>query len=1035
MAAGFRFELFGPLTATRDGVPIKVSAARQRAVLALLLLEVGRSVPVRRLIEEIWGEDAPDSAVNNLQVQVSALRRALGAASPRTPHQEGPLVTTQGGYALNVAQGAIDIHRFNLLVRQGQGRLKDGDVQEAAALLREALDLWRGEPLAEFGGLAFADAARAGLRVQRLTAVTDRVEADLALGRHLAVADELNGLVTAEPLHERLRGQLMLALYRAGQQADALHVYAEGRQVLADQLGVDPAPELQNLQLRILQQDATLDGPRPVPHPREDALARALPRNTLVGREDEARDVRSLLDATPLVTLIGPGGCGKTRLALEVATAYTRETGRSGYLVQLEAIKDNDQILPAIAGALGVEQKTGPLEEALTLTLNARRAVLVLDNLEHLSGAGAVLRGLVRSARSASFLATSRRPLSLQDETSYPLGPLDQQRQPRKDDESPQLESESAAVRLFLDRARQARPRWTCSNRELSVVHDIAAIVDGLPLAIEIAAGAFRSLTLHELRDRLLEFSYSLRSGHDDVPERHRTVAAAIAWSYERLSEQQRGLLMAAAVFDSTWPASAVIEVAGLSEHLREAEETLATLVEQSLVVEIQPVRQYRILRPILAFVRAQDDYLAVAGDLAQRHYQWCVAWATAVLSQPNSVRSPDDASHSDDLRRALEHALMTSRPDGALLLLEAYLLIPSSSGSRSAVLTVAQRVIEQSDPQDSHTRVRLNVIQGQLLEQLGSYEAAAAAYQSAISYEGHNPQASPHVVAVYGLASALRRQGRLLDARETIERLPEQDQNSRSRLELGRVLLSLGDTRAARAVLERGLQEAASGTAEEIDLLVHLARTESADGQLDAAAFHAGRAHALALRRDAPHHLVLATRVLGGIMHERGDFEAAARTLRDGIHAAERSGDLEEVGGCLVNLGLVELDRGHLEEARSCDERAVEHFRRIHHGPGLAIACANLAEKYLRLGRHHDGLLAAEEAVALAQRQGDQLTLIDGLLTLSELLAALHDPAQARAAASEAADRADRAGVTALLSRAKSVLASCDEELREARQ
>lgn len=243
MLAGFSFGLLGPLTASWDSVPIRVSAHRQRAVLAMLLLEVGRPVPAHRLVEEIWGEDAPQSALNNLQVQISALRRALRAPSPQDI-DGGVIAAQHGGYVLDVPQEAIDVHEFRGLVADGASQLQHGSFEQAADLLRDALKLWRADPLQEFVGLAFAEVARVRLQAEYVAALTSRVEADLALGRHLALVAELRELVARYPDQERLRGQLMLALYRAGQQVEALRVYSEGRAVLVDELGMDPGPEL-----------------------------------------------------------------------------------------------------------------------------------------------------------------------------------------------------------------------------------------------------------------------------------------------------------------------------------------------------------------------------------------------------------------------------------------------------------------------------------------------------------------------------------------------------------------------------------------------------------------------------------------------------------------------------------------------------------------------------------------------------------------------------------------------------------------------
>src|SRR5919197_394518 len=269
MAAVVEFRVLGPVDAVVDGQPVPLPAAKPRALLAILLLSRNRVVPVHELISDLWGDEPPDTAAKALQVYVSQLRKAIGTDR---------LLTKTPGYSLRVENGELDLDRFERLVREGRELLSTGDAKAAAQRFEQALELWRGQPLAEFTAEPFARDAGARLEESRLAALEERIEADLSLGRHARLISELEELVTRYPLRERLRGQLMLALYRSGRQAEALDLYRRTRETLIDELGIEPSPELQELERAILRQDRALQPGQKPAIPAEPATPPAAPR-------------------------------------------------------------------------------------------------------------------------------------------------------------------------------------------------------------------------------------------------------------------------------------------------------------------------------------------------------------------------------------------------------------------------------------------------------------------------------------------------------------------------------------------------------------------------------------------------------------------------------------------------------------------------------------------------------------------------------------------------------------------------------------
>ncbi|MDF2743834.1 MAG: ATPase-like protein, partial [Actinomycetia bacterium] len=525
------FQVLGSLEVVASGQPLGLGTPRQRLLLGLLLLRAGEVVSYDRIVQELWDDDPPGTARHTLQGYIHRLRRALGSEAWR-------LQTRPPGYRLKVSAGELDAEHFDELAGQGRRALVRGDPDAAADLLAAALGLWRGPLLADLGEVAALEPERARREALRLAALEDRIEADLALARHPALIGELEGLLAEHPFRERLWGQLMLALYRSDRQADALQAFHRARQVLDQELGIQPSRWLHHRQEQILLQDAALDAPTPLPPPtpRHNLPAR---RSSFVGRRAELAELQGLLQTRRLVCVTGPPGAGKTRLAVEAAACLLEAFPHGAWFVSLAEIADPAAVRSAVATALGIpELPERPTAQALNDHLRARRLLLVLDNFEHLLPAAVAAAQLLNAAPGLTVLATSRTPLRLSGEQEYPLAPLPL---PRPDE----LAADPAgndALALFADRAAAVDPQFVLDVDNAPLIADVVARLDGLPLAIELAAARLRLFPLEELARKLSPAIPLLTGGPVDHAARQQTLRDAIAWSDQLLAPADRAL-------------------------------------------------------------------------------------------------------------------------------------------------------------------------------------------------------------------------------------------------------------------------------------------------------------------------------------------------------------------------------------------------------------------------------------------------------------------------------------------------------------
>jgi predicted ATPase/DNA-binding SARP family transcriptional activator len=635
-----QFRILGPIEAIVDGRPAALGAPKQRALLALLLVDRRRVVTAEQLIDGLWGEDPPASAMQSLQVYVHGLRRALGA---------GRIATSGRGYRAVVDEEELDLDRFERSLDRGRAALEAGRVDDAADELRDALACWRGPALADLPEETRRAADAERLEELRLTALELLLDAELASGRHDAVVAELEALTAEHPYREKFLEQRLLALYRCGRQAEALEVYREARRLLADELGLEPSPALQELERAILRQEPSL---APPPAPTRSTRPLPVPPTPLVGRRLELAAVSALFrdEGARLVTLTGPGGTGKTRLALAVAHALEPELRDGAMFVGLAPVSSPELLVPTIAEALDVHEGEGPLSEGVIEHLRNRRMLLVLDNFEQLLAAAPFVGDLLAAAPRVWVLATSRAPLRLAAEHEYPVPPFE------TPDASLPFETlvQTDALRLFAARARAVDPGFELDATGARDVARVCGRLDGLPLAIELAAARSKLLAPGEILERLEREPNLLPSGPRDAPVRQRTLAATIHWSYDLLAAEERAAFARLGVFAGGCTLEAAERVCDVSL------ESLSTLVDNNLLRRRDS--RFSMLETVRHFAVERFEETGAA-EVRRRHAEWLTELAEATRQANLGGEDPVpwldrlEAEHAN-IRAALAWAL-----------------------------------------------------------------------------------------------------------------------------------------------------------------------------------------------------------------------------------------------------------------------------------------------------------------------------------------------------------------------------------------
>ena len=639
-----RFGILGPLQAVGDdGRELALGGRMPRAVLAVLLLRANEVVSSDQLVEELWAGAPPASGAKGLHVHVSRLRRAL-AAGHADPDGER-LVTTAGGYVLRVGPEELDVQRCERLIGEARSLLAAGRHDQALAALSGAVELWRGDVLADFQYDAFAQGEIARLGELRAAVLEERIAVEMLLGREAQVLGELERLVRGYPYRERLRGQLMLALYRTGRQAEALAAYGAARSALVDELGIEPSVELRQLHEAILAQDGALlqtDPGRPAAPAGAMTDGRApghvhlpVPATPLIGRERELAELMTLADSRRLITLTGTGGTGKTRLAIAFAAGLADRYPDGVWWVPLAMVSEARLVPAAIAAALGDIAD-------LPMYLRGRALMLVLDNFEQVIEAARAVGELLSGAPGCGVIVTSRERLGVAAEQEYPVAPL----------------SPDSAVELFTARARQVEPGYEPGAE----IDAICERLDRLPLALELAATRVKLLSGQQLLARLEQRLPLLAGGRRDLPKRHSTMRATIAWSYDLLSEPEQRLFTRLAVFVGSFELEAAEQICGADL------DATRSLIDKSLVRHGDNGRLF-LLQTSREYALEQFDASEERDEIRARHARWYFALGVADGDAPREgtddlIRLRQDAANvGRALAWALDHDIAAALP------------------------------------------------------------------------------------------------------------------------------------------------------------------------------------------------------------------------------------------------------------------------------------------------------------------------------------------------------------------------------------
>ncbi|RZQ63812.1 BTAD domain-containing putative transcriptional regulator [Amycolatopsis suaedae] len=890
-----RFGVLGPLAVwTADGTPVGVPEPKVRALLADLVVHAGTVVSADRLAEDLWGDRQPGNPANALQTKISQLRKALG--------DPGLVVRTPPGYLLRVSPGAVDAHRFAELTARAAA-----EPGSRVALLTEALALWRGEPLADFADEPFARPVARRLAEDRLVALEDLAEARLERGEHGRLVGELADLVATYPLRERLRALHLRALYRAGRPQEALDGFHELRRRLADDLGLEPGPDLTALHQAMLARDPALDAPPPAPGGNLPAAV-----TDLLGRGPAVREVRGLLESARLVTLTGPGGVGKTSLALETARRIADGYPDGVWLVELAGAEQHtcpgpDGVTEAIATALDIR---GPLHTAV----RDKDMLLVIDNCEQVIDAVAtVAGGLLAAAPRLRILATSREPLGVGGEALWAVPPLGV---PGPEAATSATVRDHSAVRLFVARAAAAAPGFTLDDTNAAAVARICRALDGIPLALELAATRIRALGPDELLRRLGDRFRLLDGGRRGVPARQQTLRAMIDWSWDLLDEPQRRTLCRLAVHPEGCALDAAEAVcAGDGVDAADVAGLLTQLVDRSLVVA-QPGPRFRLLESVAHYcLERLDD----ADAVRLRHARFHAGLAARA----------DPLLRTGDQRRWLER------------------LDADTANLRAALDTFAQHGMADDALRLTESLVWYWFLRGRLAE-------ARRSLRTALDVGGGDPAlratvtAWEHAITVF----ADRPDGQPPPVR------------GRALWFLGHAAATIGDMDGARRITESALAGfAADGDRWGIAVCrIDQVSQAMATGDFAAARRYAAEGDRLFAETGDRWGQLQATFAGGTLASVAGDYAEAARLHTEGLRRAEELQLWPEVSYQLSWLGRTALLTGDLAAGREYHERAI----RVAAEQGFTPA-RRYAETGLALGARQEGRLDEAERLLLS--------------------------------------------------------------------
>jgi predicted ATPase/DNA-binding SARP family transcriptional activator len=884
------FRLLGPFEVESDGRDLTPARRKQRLLLAALVLRANDVVAADDLIEALWGASPPATAQKALHGHVSAMRKLLGAEA---------IETRPPGYVLRTDPAAIDARRFELLLEMA--RSERGPTRRAE-LLRGALALFRGEPLADFRYEQFAREEAARLERLRLSALEERIEAELELGRHAQLLPELEQVVGEDPFEERLRAALMLALYRSGRQAQALETYAEGRRRLVDELGIEPGPALQRLERQILNQDSALAPASSAESVQQARPRLPLPATEMIGREPELAEIRGLLEHVRLLTLTGTAGTGKTRLAIAAAAELAERYPGGAAFVALAPVADAELVVPTIAHTFGIRE-TGAqtLSAALTAALvDAKPIIVVLDNCEHVLDAAPALAQLLAAAPGLTVLATSREPLHLAGERVYAVPPL----------------RTEEAMQLFAERAEAVKPDFQMTPANEPAVAGICLRLDGLPLAIELAAARIPLFPPQALLARLDQRLPLLTSGGRDRPKRHQTLRAAIDWSHDLLPEPHRTLLARFSVFGGGWALEAAEAVCDGDADIVDG---LASLIDKNLIqlagTEHEP--RFTMLETIREYAQERFELRDKAEQdaLRDRHLAWMVGFAERAA--PGLRGAGQRAwlerlqAELDNFRVAFRWSVTGADAELALRLVAALLEFWMVRADWSEGRKWVERALALPGVSDAPVRIKALCAGGELADALSDYPAAISYYEDGLALARALGDRRAIAEALLGLSFEAERVGNYADARPLMQESVD-------------ILRDLGDEPSlARSLgglawLENDYRQARRLWSDTLAIRRRLANQESVGWTLIQ---------------------------LGYCAQCEGDYAAAHAAYDESLSIARELGYERMIARCLTQLGEVAVLEGDPAAARRPFDESLPTWREIGHRSGLVDALRGLGD------------------------------------------------------------------------------------------
>lgn len=952
MSGDIRFRVLGSLEVEVDGHRIQIEGVKARRLLAALLVNRNRSVSADSLAEALWGDAPPLTAAKSIHKYVSQLRKHLGSS----------LVTTGNGYLLRVESEAVDSDRFEQMIE------RDGSSDTIA--VEEALAMWRGHPYQELEDSGEGHAEVVRLEELKLSAQERLIEMYLDRGDNSRAAGLAEGLVGTHPYRERLWAQLMLALYGSGRQSEALDAYRRLRLLLGEELGIEPSRELKELEERILLQDPNLS-----PGARAPTNLSA-PLSTFVGRTDEMANVRDLLARARLVTILGPAGSGKTRMAREVGRAEVHRFAPSGvWFVDLAPVRSPDGVVEAIAKPLAVGGSGDkPTRSVLAQYLAGRRVMLILDNCEHLVDRVAeVAEDLLRASPESVVLATSRERLGVPGEVLFDLPPLP----------FPAVGEEATdrfdAVRLFVERAAAADTGFRDGDSS-ELIGEIVRSLEGIPLAIELAAARVRSLGLSGLGERLGDRFEVLTSSERHGVDRHQTLLEAIDWSFRLLGEDEQILFERLTVFRGGFTLEAALEVCGyepLSEH--DVVDLISELVDKSLVMSATVPgggKRFTLLEMLREF--GQRRLAAdLVGHLRTRHalyyHRLAQLGATAMRGPSQSNWFQALSADHDNLNKALQWAA-TSLPTLAVETAVALARYWDAVGPRSEGHEWLRRAVEMSRSLGEPELLDALLAASDLFSSMHAsfplgYGEEALRVARALGDRLNEARALRAISWAHALEEdAERAMATGLEAVQIMEVLGDRWELAHTLERLGQA--SVQDAALSIEVLTRalGLFRAEGDRTREAVVLYKLAdRLANSLGDVESARANVERSLEICDEVGNFHDGAHARLEHGRVLRRAGEYERAEVVLREACAQLTRVGDERCSVRALTALGITLIASGESQAGRDVLEESLNRGRDLEERHTTRAAVGGLATLEARHGdpRTAVSLLAFAEGMA----------------------------------------------------------------------